>query len=95
MGMINWIFDIYQHSKIDDTRRETAQLRTEMAGIRAQGGGVNGDRVEDAVGALALATKTMQRMMVEKGICTQSEFSEMLNRIDAEDGRRDGKSPLP
>jgi hypothetical protein len=95
MGLINWIFDIYQHSKIDDTNREQAQLRSEMAQLRSQGGGMNSERVEDAVGSLALATKTMQRILVEKGICTADEFSDMLRRIDAEDGRRDGKSPLP
>ena len=27
MGLINWIFDIYQHSKIDDAREEAAQAR--------------------------------------------------------------------
>ncbi len=56
---------------------------------------MNSERVEDAVGSLALATKTMQRILVEKGICTGDEFADMLRRIDAEDGRIDGKSPLP
>ncbi|MFT7671204.1 MAG: hypothetical protein ACI8X5_003921 [Planctomycetota bacterium] len=94
MGLINWVFDIYQHSKIDDARRETSELRSEMASLRNQGGGVNTDRLEDAIGSLALATKTLQRMLIEKGVCTQSELSTMLNHIDAEDGLHDGKAPL-
>ncbi|MFT7484555.1 MAG: hypothetical protein ACI9F9_000395 [Candidatus Paceibacteria bacterium] len=94
MSLINWIFDIYQHSKIDDARQETAALRSELSSIRQQGGGVNSDRLEDAMGTLALATKTMQRMMVEKGICSQSEFSALLTQVDKEDGRHDGKAPI-
>lgn len=94
MGWINWIFDIYQHSKIDDARSETAAMRAELANMRHGGGGVDAGRLEDAMGELALATKTLQRMMVDKGVCTSSEFSTLLNQVDLEDGRRDGKSPL-
>ena len=47
MGLTNWIFDIYQHSKIDEARKEAMEER--------------------AMGELALATKTLQRLMVEKG----------------------------
>ena len=95
MSLINWIFDIYQHSKIEDGRNETAALRAELSSMRSSGGGVDSDRLRDAVGALALATKTLQRMMIEKGVCTQAEFSALLSQIDMEDGRRDGQAPLP
>ena len=30
MGLINWIFDIYQHTRIDDARDEAAQARAEL-----------------------------------------------------------------
>ena len=95
MGLINWIFDIYQHSKIDDARNEAAAARAELAAIRHSGGGVDSARLEDALGELALATKTLQRMLIEKGVCDVGEFSALLNRIDLEDGRADGKAPLP
>lgn len=94
MGLINWIFDIYQHSKIDDARSETAAMRSELASLRQSGGGLDSSRLEDALGELALATKTLQRMMIEKGVCSNSEFAQLLDRIDLEDGRRDGKTPL-
>ncbi len=66
MGLTNWIFDIYQHSKIDEARKEAMEARLEAARIN-QGGSVDAQRLERAMGELALATKTLQRLMVEKG----------------------------
>ena len=98
MSLINWIFDIYQHSRIEDARSEASAARAELASMRANGGGA-GDvdlaRLEQALGSLALATKTFQRMLVEKGVCTHAEFSALMHQIDLEDGRRDGQAPLP
>jgi hypothetical protein len=33
MGLINWIFDIYQHSKIDEIRQEAIEARLEAARV--------------------------------------------------------------
>ncbi len=94
MGLINWIFDIYQHSKIDDARTEAAAARAEIAAFRSSGGGVDNDRLERALGELALATKTLQRLMVEKGVCSSHEFATKLGQIDLEDGIADGRAPI-
>ncbi len=95
MGLINWIFDIYQHTQIDKAKSDAAQARAEAAAIRASaGGGVDAERLERALGELALATKTIQRMMLEKGVCSSEEFAAKLNQIDLEDGRADGQTPL-
>ena len=96
MGLINWIFDIFQHTQIDKIKEEQARARAE-ATVRSTTGGVDAERLERAIGELALATKTVQRMMVDKGVCTATEFAEMLNRIDLEDGRADGRfgGPVP
>lgn len=93
MGLINWIFDFYQHSRISDAHNEAAQLRTEVALLRNQRGGVDDERVLRAIGELALAVKTVQRLCVEKGLCTDAEFQRKLQAIDLEDGRADGMSP--
>jgi len=90
MGLINWIFDFYQHSKITSARDEAAQLRTEVALLRNQRGGVDDERVLRAIGELALAVKTVQRLCVEKGLCSDAEFQRRLSAIDLEDGRADG-----
>ena len=91
MGLINWIFDIYQHTQIDKLRDETARARAE-ASVRIPGG-VDADRLDHALGELALAVKTVQRVMVEKGICTSTELTEKLHQLDLEDGRADGRVP--
>jgi hypothetical protein len=93
MGLINWIFDIYQHSKIDEAREEARQARASVASLQGPAG-VDAMRLERALGELALATKTLQRLMVDKGLCTHAELTTTMQRVDAEDGARDGRAPL-
>ena len=95
MGLINWIFDFYQHSKIADARDEAAQLRREVATLRDRSGHLDENALLQAVGQLALAVKTLQRLCVHKGLCTEDELHRRLREIDAEDGSTDGRSPLP
>ena len=91
MGLINWIFDIYQHTQIDKARTEAAAARAELS--RVHGGG-HSPRLQEAVEEIALATKTLQRMLVEKGVCSSAEFEKTLQAIDREDGVEDGRSRL-
>jgi len=93
MGLINWIFDFYQQYRIDELQRDTAQARAE-ASVRNQAGSVDAEKLERAVGEMALAVKTLQRMMVDKGLCTPDEFRTKLQLIDQEDGRADGRAPI-
>jgi hypothetical protein len=94
MGLINWIFDIYQHTQIDKAKDEARAARAEVAAVRSGSGSVDGARLERALGELALATKTVQRMLLEKGVCTSEEFARKLREIDLEDGVADGRAPL-
>jgi hypothetical protein len=93
MGLINWIFDIYQHTKIDEVRKEAMEARLEAARVN-QGGSVDGARLERALAELALATKTIQRVLVDKGICSNDEFRNALQKVDLEDGKADGRAPI-
>lgn len=95
MGLINWIFDFYQHSKINRAHDEAIALRGEIASLRGRTGDVDSDALLRAVGELALAVKTVQRLCVVKGVCSEGEFQRVLREIDAEDGRSDGMSPPP
>jgi len=94
MGIINWIFDIYQQSRIEDLSREAQQARNEAMQLRSAGGGVDTTRLESALGELALSVKTIQRLAVEKGLCTREELQAKMRQIDREDGIEDGRSPL-
>lgn len=42
---------------------------------------------------MALAIK-MQRMLVDKGVCTTEEFGDKLVAVDREDGKQDGRAPV-
>ncbi|MCC6673455.1 MAG: hypothetical protein IT458_20525 [Planctomycetes bacterium] len=94
MGLINWIFDFYQHYKIGQLNDDLVRARAEASAVRGRGGAVDVARLEQALGELALAVKTVQRMAVEKGLCTAEEFHARLREIDLEDGRADGRSTL-
>jgi hypothetical protein len=96
MSLINWIFDIYQHGRIDRAERESQAVRQELAQMRAAANAgsdraPHGDRV---AGELALSIKTVQRMMVQKGLCSSEEFTALLDEVDAEDGSKDGQAPI-
>ncbi len=89
MGLINWIFDFYQQHRIEKLRDELTDAR-----LRTPTGGIDAARLERALGELALAVKTVQRLAVEKGLCTHAEFEQKLQQIDREDGTLDGRAPL-
>ena len=94
MGLINWIFDFYQQYRIDQLRDEQSRTRSEASTVRSAGGQVDVERLERAISELALATKTMQRMMVEKGVCTPDELAQKVRAVDLEDGAADGRAPI-
>lgn len=94
MGLINWIFDFYQHSRINDAHRQNDDLRAHLRELRQQNGSVDQERLVRAVGELALAVKTLQRAVLEKGLTTEAELRRIAQDIDRADGRLDGQTPL-
>jgi hypothetical protein len=94
MGLINWIFDLYQQSRIEQLHDEAAQARADALRLRATSGTIDPARTERALGELALAVKTLQRLAVQKGLCTPDELARLVDTIDREDGTADGLSPL-
>jgi len=92
VGLINWIFDFYQQYRIDELRTEATRVRADAANVRGSGGSVDAAKLEQTIGELALAVKTVQRMAVEKGLCTAEEFHRRLTEIDLEDGKADGRT---
>jgi hypothetical protein len=94
MGLINWIFDFYQQSRIERLQEEAARARIEAAAIRTTSGSVDVERLERALGELALAVKAVQRIATEKGLCTTAELEQTIRSIDLEDGKADGRLPV-
>jgi len=105
MGLLNWMFDIYQHDQINQVRQkqtserwevleELAAAREEAAAIRSTSGSLDGDRLADAIGELALGVKALHRLLVDTGIVDANALAEMVRAVDREDGTEDGKSPI-
>lgn len=94
MGLINWIFDIYQQTRIEGLKEDLAQSRSDALRFQSSGGELDMQRLESAIGELALAVKTVQRLAVQKGLCTPDEFQRVMRQIDAEDGNPDGRAPV-
>lgn len=105
MGLLNWMFDIYQHDQIAQVRRkqtnerwevleELAATRTETAAIRSANGAVDSDRLAEAIGELALGIKALQRILVDKGIVTAEELTATMKIVDLQDGVEDGKTTI-
>jgi hypothetical protein len=90
MSLVNWIFDIWQQSKISSLRDQVVELSVTRSAQRRKAAG----QLERAIGELALAIKTVQRLAVEKGLCTAQEFQDKLAQIDREDGISDGQAPV-
>ena len=47
--------------------------------------------LEAAIGELALAVRTLQRLMIDKGVCSAEELHNKLQQVDLEDGKADGR----
>jgi hypothetical protein len=94
MGLINWIFDFYQQHRIEQLRDEAVRARADAAAVRGTGGAVDVQRLERALGELALAVKTVQRTLIDKQVCTPEELHQKLRQVDLEDGEADGRAPL-
>jgi hypothetical protein len=79
-----------QRADIEDTRRHVAIMARQN--IRSRG--ELRDRVEEleeAVGVLALFSRTMMRILIEKGVMGREELLAALRAIDASDGKADGR----
>lgn len=84
MGLIDWLFD--EHGQDGHAAEEAAhRARSELSSMHRHGY-VHGTKLERALGDLALATKTLQRVLVEKGICSSEDLASAMERIEREGG---------
>ena len=49
------------------------------------------ETLRTTIAKLMLVVETQQRMILQKGLCTQKEFETMMQAIDLEDGAADGQ----
>jgi hypothetical protein len=92
MGIFDYMFDNEwaQRSDINAARSAVdANARSSRRLAR------NVNELADEVAVLALFVRTLQRLMIEKGVITKDEFLEALRAIDMQDGKLDGKYTRP
>ena len=96
MGWGNILFDseLMQRLDIEQTKR---RLQTQaFVNARSRGRLRKGvEALEDDVGTIALACRTMMRLLIEKNVFTRDEFVAAMKAIDAQDGKADGRYTGP
>ena len=95
MSIFNYIFDNEwsQRSDIEALKEQNASLASRLS-LKRSSEAVQEDRVaelEQEVGELALLSKTLMRILLEKGVCTGREIEDMMHQVDLEDGVADGR----
>ena len=98
MSILGFFFDaagpLYDPLSPYGLQREMA-ARTHV--LARQIGALNKKRKDEletlrtTVAKLMLVVETQQRMLLQKGLCTQKEFAELMLAIDLEDGTADGQ----
>ena len=79
--------------QLQDDPDAATNARVEAA-MRSPAGGVDSEKLETAIGELALAVRTLQRLMIDKGVCSAEELHQKLQQVDLEDGKADGRTPI-
>lgn len=95
MSIFNYLFDSdwYQRSDIEALKEQNSNL-TSRVEIRRSTDAEQSARIAELqqdVGELALLSKTLMRLLLEKGVCTGKELEDLMREIDMEDGVADGR----
>lgn len=92
MGWLRYLFlgDIGQQLDLSEQRDEIADLRASLTNSRAK------ERTLDRLAAendhLKLTLYALIRLLEQRRLISDAELDVMIDRIDAEDGRSDGRS---
>ena len=80
MSILNYLFDSEwsRRSDIEALKEQHSSLVSSLG-------------LHQGIGELALLTKTLMRILVEKGVCTGREIEDMMHQVDLEDGSADGR----
>jgi len=92
MSILEYLLD-HPHG----TRGLQREMAARSTALARQIGALNRKRKDElealrsALARLMLVVETQQRLLLQKGLCTQKEFDEVLRAVDLEDGAADGQ----
>jgi hypothetical protein len=89
--------DLGQQLDLSDQKAEIDQLRDALAQSRseAQGPSQSLRELQAENDEMRLYLAVVIRLLAAKGVLTKEEIARMVDSLDAEDGRRDGKYQGP
>jgi hypothetical protein len=95
MGWGRYLFlgDLGQQLDLSDQKREIEQLREELRGRRTASGsgGADIEGLQAENDELRLYLAAVVRLLISKGIVSRDEMRKLVDALDAEDGKRDGR----
>jgi DNA repair exonuclease SbcCD ATPase subunit len=95
MSIFNYLFDNEWSQRTDietlKTRNKNLASRLHLRHKSQAALEARVTQLESEVGELALLSKTLMRLIVEKGTCTGQELEAMLHQVDLADGVADGR----
>jgi hypothetical protein len=92
MGWESFIFDNELLQRVDIERTRRAMQAQTFVNAKARGRmRRNVEALEEDLGMLALACRTMMRLLIEKGVLTRDEIAAVMKAIDGQDGAVDGR----
>jgi len=99
VSVFDYIFDNEwsQRSDIEKLKEENASLASRVRRMRSTEV-EKGESVEELrrqVGELALLSKTLVEILLDKEVCTGRDIEQVMRRIDLEDGVEDGQLTKP
>lgn len=83
--------DLGQQLDLADQRNEIASLRDELRRSRAHGAVGDTAQLQAENDELRLYLAAIVRLLTSKGIISREELRQVVDLVDAEDGRHDGK----
>ena len=73
------------------TRTDYASTAAESAEIRSRSTADTVEQLTRRIGTLELALETVVRIVVERGLISEQDFLQLVQKVDAEDGYIDGR----
>ena len=95
MSVFDYLFDSHWLMRTDISRLDDRAAQLEQRAFRSgeKTTGLEGDvsRLRRDVSSMLLILETTQRILADRGICSQEDFIHRMRAIDAEDGVEDGR----
>ncbi len=99
MSLFRHMFDSHwmQRADINDLEERAEQLESRVMSSKQKSANLEQDvsALRRDVSGVILMLETMQRVLADRGICSQEDFVKRMRALDAEDGIVDGKMSPP